>query len=279
MEIVRLLCDLGSDVASGTLQNPLTLAIREYAKDRTPSRLKIIHHLLTFGADPHTTWVDEKYYTKYPIETAVEIGDLELFSLLLDFKASIYHGSTRHGICCSTNREIFCRCLLEKGFSMSDEDLVNCAIYQKDDIINLHLEYYSLISVIAPLISSSEVSLTVLKKFLGNVKCDNLDELYDGLTLLRIASRRGKTNAFQYLIERGADVNFRGADQSQALHHAAQHGSFKCCKYLLENGAEVNSRDDDGWTPILFAVTKQNFGVAKLFITYGAIADLKDLLQ
>jgi ankyrin repeat protein len=55
------------------------------------------------------------------------------------------------------------------------------------------------------------------------------------------------------LVERGADVNARGATGVTALHLAASRGNEALVEFLLRRGASPSARLDDGKTPAIVA--------------------------
>lgn len=69
---------------------------------------------------------------------------------------------------------------------------------------------------------------------------------------LHIAVGEGSLAAASLLIERGADVNARAADDATALHVAAgQYRVYKrLMRLLLDEGADLNTADRDGATPL-----------------------------
>ena len=48
---------------------------------------------------------------------------------------------------------------------------------------------------------------------------------------------------FKYLVEHGADVNYKNKKDESILHYAALFDSLEMVKYLVEHGADVNCKD------------------------------------
>ena len=57
----------------------------------------------------------------------------------------------------------------------------------------------------------------------------------------------------QILIEHGANVNGKAANDLTALHTAAARGNLEAAKLLLDHGADINASSTDGKTPIAYA--------------------------
>jgi ankyrin repeat protein len=55
------------------------------------------------------------------------------------------------------------------------------------------------------------------------------------------------------LIEHGADVNAKAANDLTPLHTAAARGNLESAKLLMEHGADINASSTDGKTPLSYA--------------------------
>jgi ankyrin repeat protein len=60
-----------------------------------------------------------------------------------------------------------------------------------------------------------------------------------------VACRNGHTEVAQFLLARGADINFRGFFGGTGLHWAAIHGHKDTVEFLLANGADTNLEDHE----------------------------------
>lgn len=58
-----------------------------------------------------------------------------------------------------------------------------------------------------------------------------------------IAARNGHVDVAKFLLEKGADINYRGFFGAPGLHWAALHGHKTMVEFLLEHGADANIRD------------------------------------
>lgn len=58
-----------------------------------------------------------------------------------------------------------------------------------------------------------------------------------------IACRNGHTHVARFLLEKGADIDFRGFFGAPGLHWAAINGHRRTVEFLLEKGADIRVRD------------------------------------
>lgn len=73
------------------------------------------------------------------------------------------------------------------------------------------------------------------------------------LSPLRLIIDDNHRSMLQPFLERGADVNLRGADGSTFLMYAAQHGSPEMVSALLDAGADINLRNNNDETALMIA--------------------------
>jgi hypothetical protein len=73
-----------------------------------------------------------------------------------------------------------------------------------------------------------------------------------GATPLHLAVVSGQLGAAKLLIEKGASIEAKAADEHQGtpLHWAAFVGRLDSVKFLLEKGAALNPKDKNGYTPL-----------------------------
>jgi len=73
------------------------------------------------------------------------------------------------------------------------------------------------------------------------------------VTPLASASAARQLEIARVLIEHGANVNARAANDFTPLHEAAASGKLDFAQLLLEHGADVNAKTMDGKTPLDYA--------------------------
>jgi uncharacterized protein len=87
--------------------------------------------------------------------------------------------------------------------------------------------------------------------------------------------RAGDTAAVKRMVDAGADVETRDAENASLLMLAAHAGDLPMVKLLIESGADVNAGDERGWAPLAKAVynpeSKRGFAdVVQTLIDAGA---------
>lgn len=92
-----------------------------------------------------------------------------------------------------------------------------------------------------------------------------------GYTPLLCAAYEGHTKLALALINAGADVNVRSADDKDSpLGFAAAGGHFDICKALLDAGALIDIQDSANETPLFLAAKRGRSAVCELLIERGA---------
>jgi len=76
-------------------------------------------------------------------------------------------------------------------------------------------------------------------------------------TALHYAVRDGRSEAALMLLEAGADINHRTADESSPLLLATINGNYDLAKELLARGADPNYVSDDGVGPLFAAINQE----------------------
>lgn len=94
----------------------------------------------------------------------------------------------------------------------------------------------------------------------------------DGFPVMALAAVFGHEEVARYLHSRGAEVNAisRNGTGYTALTGAVASNHAAIAKWLVENGADVNYRYGKGHSPLLEAAANGNLEIAKILLAHGA---------
>jgi len=100
----------------------------------------------------------------------------------------------------------------------------------------------------------------------------------DGVTPLMRAAFLGNLPLVKLLVDSGSDINARDNDQMTPLMNAAASGYIEIAKHLINSGSEVNAKDATGVTALMIAALnpRDDAEMVKLLIDSGADANLRD---
>lgn len=73
-----------------------------------------------------------------------------------------------------------------------------------------------------------------------------------GMPLLSYACTNGYLATAMLLVEKGARVNFCGAQGAAFLIAALESEHPDVVKFLVENGADINAKGDNGMSPLFW---------------------------
>ncbi len=99
----------------------------------------------------------------------------------------------------------------------------------------------------------------------------------DGFPVVALACVFGQFDIARYLAEKGGDVNAVSTNGTgyNALTGAVTGGHTEIVKWLLESGADPNYRYGPGYTPLLTAAANGRLDVVKLLLAHGADASVQ----
>jgi ankyrin repeat protein len=93
----------------------------------------------------------------------------------------------------------------------------------------------------------------------------------DGFPMIALAAAFGHEDVARYLHEKGAEMNAlatNGTGYNARRLARRRHSSI--AKWLVENGADVNYRYAQGHSPFLEAAANGNLEIVKLLVAHGA---------
>jgi hypothetical protein len=95
----------------------------------------------------------------------------------------------------------------------------------------------------------------------------NIEETFEGQTVLTMACLHGHSDFVVYLVEHGANVAHTDGEGMTPLHCASMDGDLSSVKYLLEHGARITERSGDGKTSLHYAATYGKLNVVQYLLS------------
>ena len=114
--------------------------------------------------------------------------------------------------------------------------------------------------------------ITRLKKLLAENAGAARNFSPDGFPAVALACVFGQLEAAKLLVAHGADIRAAASNGSgyNALTGAVASGHTEIVKWLLQNGADVNYRYGAGYSPLLTAAANGHVAIVKMFLAHGA---------
>jgi ankyrin repeat protein len=154
----------------------------------------------------------------------------------------------------------------DKGFS----PVTLAAYYGKDEILAAILAFRPTLSLHEAAIVGD---LKRVKEFVDkNSMLANDVSAPDGFPPLGLAAHFGRREVVQYLIRKGADVNFAAAESAfTALTGAVAGGHPEVVRILIDAGADVNHRyEEQEFSPLLSAAADGDPTIVVMLVAAGA---------
>ena len=123
---------------------------------------------------------------------------------------------------------------------------------------------------------AKEGNIQMLKLFLEEGGDVNGEYGGNGRSLLFGAVEQDNPKVAKFLIEFGADVNFKDSLDNTPLIHAVSQGNRKPVELLLEKGAKVNAVNSSGQSAVYRAVSRRKPELVKLLLDHGADVNFRD---
>ncbi|XP_031563358.1 transient receptor potential cation channel subfamily A member 1-like isoform X2 [Actinia tenebrosa] len=89
-------------------------------------------------------------------------------------------------------------------------------------------------------------------------------------TPFHLAASNGRSEACRFLLQKGAEIDYRDDLRLTPLFHAVKSKCPLSTKVLLEFGADINAVDKHRKTPIILAALEGNVDVFKTLLQFGA---------
>lgn len=137
--------------------------------------------------------------------------------------------------------------------------------------VDLFIEFMELNKVNINIVDYSKISLLIKAQGIPTYANEHTKLLSDE------ELERRAVKAVNYLVKKGADINFRGKNGATALLSASHWGYYSIVETLLLHGADPNLGTEVlGFctNPLLSAVFKGHKKIATLLILYGAKPDI-----
>jgi ankyrin repeat protein len=88
-----------------------------------------------------------------------------------------------------------------------------------------------------------------------------------------LATKFGPLSDITAFLDGGGDIQARTAEGKTLLHGATKTGKVEIIQFLLERGANPNVPDQNGWTPIQNAIREHDFSSLRVLLKGGSNSD------
>lgn len=115
-------------------------------------------------------------------------------------------------------------------------------------------------------------NLARVRELIGKNQAEANSLSPDGFPVVALAAFLGQLEVVEYLAAHGADIDAAATNGSgyNALTGAVTSGHAAVVQWLLERGANANYRYSAGYSPLLTAAANGRLDIAKLLLAHGA---------
>lgn len=250
-EIISLLIEKGADVNLSIMGNEFT--VLQYAICN--ANKNIVSILLNAGAEVNKN--SSKIETALLDAVDTKNYDSEIVSLLIEHGADVNLESAYNG-----------QTPLTCAVSQNNKDAVSLLLKNGADPNKKSSKFGSPLMIAFAAVSKEICSLLIESGA-------NTDEVFI------VASSMSKTDAAQFLLDRGANVNCESVDGVTPLKAAVAFQQKEMVLFLISNGADVNlecscpTEKKIARTPLEAAIATGDTELVSLLITYGADVNYK----
>ena len=262
--IIELLLSRGTDINAGDRENTTALIIA--ATRNHPEAVRLI-------VEKGGSITARDYNGDTPLLAAARTGNLELVRYLVDHGALLADVSSRGSNClhiaASVGADSLVAYLLAKGMDINTRNgrgyapLFFAAYNGHTGVIRLLAEHGADVNAAdsngtTPLLQAAYAGKLESIQTLVALGAD-LNHAPDihGNNLLMATMWGGHFDITTWLLDHGADWNYRNSEGETMLHVAAARGNIPVAQMLVTKGIDVNTRSNAGLTPLCLAVWEQ----------------------
>jgi len=106
-----------------------------------------------------------------------------------------------------------------------------------------------------------------------------IHDFFGTMQPLHFAAQSNRPTLVEYLLDRGAEIDALGGEDSRTPLHFAADMSPETVRVLIDRGADLNHVDFQGFTPLAFAIAEQTLPgeeVVKMLRAAGAVYGLTE---
>ena len=124
--------------------------------------------------------------------------------------------------------------------------------------------------------AADNAHLSLCKTLIEEHNFDVLETDNDGWTALHKSAEKGNYELFQFLTEKGTDIQLKTKDGQNCLHIATANGHLNLCKTLIEeHNFDVQKTDSEGWTALHCSCGGGSYELVTFFANRGTDIKLK----
>ncbi|XP_067660172.1 putative ankyrin repeat protein RF_0381 [Haliotis asinina] len=227
-----------------------------------------------------------------PVMYAAKEGHKEVFDLLVREGAnlSLVDDEDRnilHLACTGRNVDVVKYVLMQKIVSINSQDkygwtpAMKAAFYNSNDVFDVLVEARANLLLVSDgeetilHVACQGGNVDIIKYLLTQDIVDIDRKDWFGWTPVMCTANHGHKDAFDVLVEGGADLAIMGNNKINTLHLACEGGNVEIIKYLLKHDiVDINSRDGKGSTPIMHVANDGHEDVFDVLIDKGADVSL-----
>ncbi|MBU1344479.1 MAG: ankyrin repeat domain-containing protein [Proteobacteria bacterium] len=267
-EIVKLLLNQGADVSVMSTYGATALLAASQK-----SHVEILKLLLNKGAQ-----VNVHYKTGYsPLHFAVSTKSTESIELLVQHRADlnlqiVANGATPLYLAANHGMLKAVRILVEAGAD------VNIPLHNgwTPIAIAAYMGHDSIVDIISRCGAKHTLhtycalnNITKVQEMVKSAADANLTGV-DGIPLICFAVRNSRLEISRYLLDKGADPDFKSKTGFSSLFAAVESHDTGMVGFLLENNADIGIKDNNGYTPLHLAAQLGDTPMVDFLLKMGA---------